>query len=249
MQQAAAAQPAKRGRKRKDPNAPQGSTPAPKRQKVGRPPKNKVARDAAEAAAPEAPKQQAGKRRPCGDGGGGVARKKKGSKKNSLKAALPMMMYGFGDAQNPLPETVGLVKSIVKEFITELTVKTTTVCRRTKLRPEDIFFSLRNDRKKCARAKELVRMKKTIQQAKQQADDVPISQAKALESGDEGGLVSPPPSGFGDDAGVDDCTTELQQSAQFFGTGSSRGKGRGAGPAGTALASLGLGGLGLEGLI
>jgi transcription initiation factor TFIID subunit 13 len=43
-------------------------------------------------------------------------------RKTLFQKELQHMMYGFGDEQNPLPESVALVEDIVVEYVTDLVV-------------------------------------------------------------------------------------------------------------------------------
>eukprot|EP00027_Filamoeba_sp_ATCC50430_P011599 CAMPEP_0168545332 /NCGR_PEP_ID=MMETSP0413-20121227/2905_1 /TAXON_ID=136452 /ORGANISM="Filamoeba nolandi, Strain NC-AS-23-1" /LENGTH=175 /DNA_ID=CAMNT_0008575429 /DNA_START=29 /DNA_END=553 /DNA_ORIENTATION=+ len=78
-------------------------------------------------------------------------------KRGMFATELKHMMYGFGDTKNPLPESVDLLEDIVVEYITEMTQKSMQMgSKRGKLQTEDLIFLIRKDRKKYARAKELL---------------------------------------------------------------------------------------------
>ncbi|KAL4448273.1 hypothetical protein ABPG75_005492 [Micractinium tetrahymenae] len=105
--------------------------------------------------------------------------------RGQLTRDLAVMMYGFGDDIQPLPETLDLVEDIVLDYATTLLHKAMdSAALRGKLRrpgapgagaavaAEDILFLVRKDPKKYARAKELLIMDEEIKKAKQLVDDV-----------------------------------------------------------------------------
>uniref|UniRef100_A0A6B2LV85 Transcription initiation factor TFIID subunit 13 n=1 Tax=Arcella intermedia TaxID=1963864 RepID=A0A6B2LV85_9EUKA len=81
------------------------------------------------------------------------------------------MMYGFGDVKNPEDETVNLMQELVFEYIREMTFKASEVAsKRGKIQPEDLVFVIRKDRKKYARAIELLSMNEELKRARKQFD-------------------------------------------------------------------------------
>ncbi|CAI7923842.1 unnamed protein product, partial [Closterium sp. NIES-54] len=90
---------------------------------------------------------------PSGGGGGAGRAKGKaaaeelgGSKKKAgiFLRELRLMMYGFGDDPEPLPETVELVEEMVIEYITDLVHRAQEVAaRRGRLTTEDVLFLIR----------------------------------------------------------------------------------------------------------
>jgi len=75
-----------------------------------------------------------------------------GKRKRLFSKELKYMLYGFGDVQNPLPETVDLVEDLVFEYVYETTLKATQIAaKRGRLQTEDIVFLIRKDKKKYAR--------------------------------------------------------------------------------------------------
>ncbi|PSC70449.1 transcription initiation factor TFIID subunit 13-like [Micractinium conductrix] len=111
--------------------------------------------------------------------------------KGQLTRDLAVMLYGFGDDLQPLPETLDLVEDVVLDYATTLLHKAMdSAAVRGKLRrpgapgagaavgPEDILFLVRKDHKKYARAKELLIMDEEIKKARQVADvaDVAVPQ-------------------------------------------------------------------------
>eukprot|EP00727_Mastigamoeba_balamuthi_P007478 m51a1_g3350 hypothetical protein (130) ;mRNA; f:411773-412492 len=87
-----------------------------------------------------------------------------GNKRDTFKKELRMMMYGFGDAEQPLAETVQVVEALCYDFITSTTSATIQAAppqrRNRGIHEKDLLFAIRKDRKKYLRARELmVRMK------------------------------------------------------------------------------------------
>ncbi|KAK6135058.1 hypothetical protein DH2020_031205 [Rehmannia glutinosa] len=87
------------------------------------------------------------------------------------------MMYGFGDDQNPFPETVTLVEDIVVEYVTDMASpfllnydnvhKAQEIAsKRGKLLTEDFFFLIRKDLPKLNRCTELLSMNEELKQAR-----------------------------------------------------------------------------------
>ncbi|CAN8306413.1 unnamed protein product [Cochlearia groenlandica] len=80
---------------------------------------------------------------------------------------LQHMMYGFGDDQNPLPETVALVEDIVVEYVTDLTHKAQEIgSKRGRLLVDDFLFLIRKDLPKLNRCRELLAMQEELKQAR-----------------------------------------------------------------------------------
>ncbi|KAL6777610.1 hypothetical protein ACKKBG_A14940 [Auxenochlorella protothecoides x Auxenochlorella symbiontica] len=111
----------------------------------------------------------------------------------SLARELQIMMFGFGDDSNPLPETVDLVEDIVLEYTTRLlgrAVDSAAARGRVKpgskssvpvaIGPEDILFLVRKDSKKFARVRELLVMQEEIKKAKSIVDVSPEEMAKLV---------------------------------------------------------------------
>ncbi|CAI7777786.1 unnamed protein product, partial [Closterium sp. NIES-53] len=113
---------------------------------------------------------------PSGGGGGAGRAKGKaaaedlgGSKKKAgiFLRELRLMMYGFGDDPEPLPETVELVEEMVIEYITDLVHRAQEVAaRRGRLTTEDVLFLIRKDPRKFARARELLAMNVELKEAR-----------------------------------------------------------------------------------
>jgi len=99
-----------------------------------------------------------------------------GKKKRLFTRDLKVMMYGFGDVYNPLPESIDLMEDLVHEYIHEMTIKAMAVAsKRGKLATEDLIFLVRKDKKKYARVKELLSMYEELKRARK-AFDMPDGQ-------------------------------------------------------------------------
>lgn len=118
------------------------------------------------------------------DGGaGGAAGKGKSSaaqqtadsslkrKRGLFNKDLRLMMYGFGDDPDPMPETVHLMEDILIDYITDMVHKSQNVAsRRGKLTTEDVMFLVRKDSRKFARVKELLAMNEELKRARKAFD-------------------------------------------------------------------------------
>ncbi|KAJ7571697.1 hypothetical protein O6H91_01G173500 [Diphasiastrum complanatum] len=78
---------------------------------------------------------------------GGAGQSQEGSlkrKRGIFSKDLRLMMYGFGDDPDPIPETVMLMEDILIDYITDMIHKSQDVAsRRGKLSTEDIMFLVR----------------------------------------------------------------------------------------------------------
>ncbi|CAN8295886.1 unnamed protein product [Cochlearia groenlandica] len=84
---------------------------------------------------------------------------------------LQHMMFGFGDDQNPLPETVSLVEDIVVEYVTDLTHKAQEIgSKRGRLLVDDFLYLIRKDLPKMNRCRELLAMQEELKQARKAFD-------------------------------------------------------------------------------
>ncbi|GBG80878.1 hypothetical protein CBR_g31434 [Chara braunii] len=94
---------------------------------------------------------------------GGSLKRKRGLFNKDLR----LMMYGFGDDPDPIPETVELVEDILINYITDMVHKSAEVAsRRGKLQTDDLVFLIRKDVRKFARVKELLHMHKELKRAR-----------------------------------------------------------------------------------
>lgn len=92
-------------------------------------------------------------------------------KRGIFSKELRLMMYGFGDDPDPLPETVELVEDIVIEYITDMIHKAQDLSsRHQKLTIEDIMFLIRKDPRKFARVKDLLAMNEELKRARKAFD-------------------------------------------------------------------------------
>jgi len=99
-----------------------------------------------------------------------------GKKKRLFTRDLKVMMYGFGDVYNPLPESVDLMEELVHEYIHEMTIKATSLAsKRGKLVTEDFLHLVRKDKKKQNRVMQLLSMYEELKRARK-AFDFPDSQ-------------------------------------------------------------------------
>ncbi|KAL5730006.1 Transcription initiation factor TFIID subunit 13 [Ranunculus cassubicifolius] len=88
-------------------------------------------------------------------------------KRGVFQKDLQHMMYGFGDDQNPLPETVALLEDIAVEYVTDLVNKAQEIAsKRGKLLTEDFLYLIRKDRPKLKRCTELLSMNEELKQAR-----------------------------------------------------------------------------------
>ncbi|KAK9822521.1 hypothetical protein WJX74_000677 [Apatococcus lobatus] len=131
---------------------------------------------------------KAGRGRGSGPGnkaGEGPGRKKKAAAgaaaeadKNPLKTTrglfasdLCPMMYGHGDVEHPLQETVDVVEDVLVEYVVELARK--AAGDKPTITAQDMMWVLRKDRTKLDRGKELLAKKKEIDMARKLMADNP----------------------------------------------------------------------------
>eukprot|EP00003_Mantamonas_plastica_P026431 TRINITY_DN5401_c0_g5_i1.p1 TRINITY_DN5401_c0_g5~~TRINITY_DN5401_c0_g5_i1.p1 ORF type:complete len:409 (+),score=161.64 TRINITY_DN5401_c0_g5_i1:35-1228(+) len=80
---------------------------------------------------------------------------------------IHMMMYGFGDVPNPLPESVSLMEDIALDYMRDLTMKAYNVGKkRRRFQFEDALFVLRKDGKKDRRARQLLVLNEEIKKTR-----------------------------------------------------------------------------------
>ena len=106
---------------------------------------------------------------------------------------VKQMMYGFGDDENPLPESIELLEEMVIHFIQNMvsmklrlagwlswysliwahfqTIKAMEINKQNKVQIEDIMYLLRKDPRKYARAKDLLIMDKELKKARKAFDE------------------------------------------------------------------------------
>lgn len=83
---------------------------------------------------------------------------------------LRCMMYGFGDDRNPYTESVELLEDLVLKYINDTTRKAMDVGRTGKITVDDIMYLIRNDKRKCARVKELLLMNEELKRSRKAFD-------------------------------------------------------------------------------
>ncbi|KAL1916196.1 uncharacterized protein VTP21DRAFT_5813 [Calcarisporiella thermophila] len=102
------------------------------------------------------------------------------AKKGLFAKDLRLLMYGFGDVQNPSRDSVNVLEEMVIEYITDMCLKAAKVAeRRGKVKVDDFKFVLRKDPKKLARVEELLFMSEDIERAKQAFDQEEIEKPGA----------------------------------------------------------------------
>merc|ERR550539_642589 len=79
-------------------------------------------------------------------------------KTKALTNSLSKMMYGGGDDEDPLPETVQLMEHIITEFIQSFCIEAQMLAEQNDrtIRVEDFLFLIRKDINKYQRVSELL---------------------------------------------------------------------------------------------
>ncbi len=91
----------------------------------------------------------------------------RGRSKGTLGKEIKIMLYAFGDVQNPRQDSADLLEEMVIQYIADLTSQAYSVCKkRGKLRTEDLMFCVRKDRKKLSRMQELLYMNEELKKAR-----------------------------------------------------------------------------------
>ncbi len=75
-------------------------------------------------------------------------------------------MYGFGDVQNPIPQTVDVMDELLEWFITDLCETAQKKAPTSKLKTADYLAALEGQPKKLARAHELLSLDKELKLAR-----------------------------------------------------------------------------------
>mmetsp|Transcript_998 Transcript_998/g.3052 ORF Transcript_998/g.3052 Transcript_998/m.3052 type:complete len:152 (-) Transcript_998:320-775(-) len=102
------------------------------------------------------------------DGDRGNVQKRRGLFAKDLK----VIMYGYGDAEQPLPATVDLVEDIVVDYVTVMMHKAMDASmKRGKLDTEDLVQLVRKDPQKFGRVKELLVADSEIKAAKKSFEE------------------------------------------------------------------------------
>lgn len=100
-------------------------------------------------------------------------------RKRLFNKELRLMMYGFGDDQNPYTESVDLLEDLVIEFITEMTHRAMEIGRTGRVQVEDIIYLVRKDQRKYARVKDLLTMNEELKKARKAFDEIKYVGAEA----------------------------------------------------------------------
>ena len=88
-----------------------------------------------------------------------AARGARTKRQKRFRKEVASIMYGFGDAWNPLKESVDLLEKLSVEYIHRLTHRAAEVAAvRGKLDTESFVFLIRKDPKKMGRVRELLKM-------------------------------------------------------------------------------------------
>ncbi|KAJ9515308.1 hypothetical protein QJQ45_006575 [Haematococcus lacustris] len=85
------------------------------------------------------------------------------------QATVRSMVYGFGDDESPLQETIDLVEEVLMHFLRDIMQRAVIAAAdslRAKPDERDILFVVRKDPVKFARIKELLRMQQLVKQTR-----------------------------------------------------------------------------------
>ena len=85
----------------------------------------------------------------------------------TVDATVAYMMYGFGDAKEPDPDSIELMEDMLVDYLTNVAHRAMEVAeRRGRMQTEDLLYVIRNDRKKFARVDELLEMNAKLKDAR-----------------------------------------------------------------------------------
>lgn len=88
-------------------------------------------------------------------------------KRGAFAKDLAYMMYGFGDAKEPDPDSIELMEDMLVDYLTNVAHRAMEVAeRRGRMQTEDLLYVIRNDRKKFARVDELLEMNAKLKDAR-----------------------------------------------------------------------------------
>lgn len=77
------------------------------------------------------------------------------------------MVYGFGGDPSPEPETLDVLEDVMVEFVSDVLQRAgTSSSKPGKMRTQDLLYVIRKSPKQWGRAKELLLLKKEIEEAK-----------------------------------------------------------------------------------
>ncbi len=85
---------------------------------------------------------------------------------------LRLMMYGFGDDQNPFTESVDMLEDLVIQFIDDIANKAQDVGKNGKISVEDVIYIVRRDHRKYSRVRDLLSMNEELKKARKAFDEI-----------------------------------------------------------------------------
>jgi transcription initiation factor TFIID subunit 13 len=85
---------------------------------------------------------------------------------------LRLMMYGFGDDQNPFTESVDMLEDLVIQFINDIANKAQDIGRNGKISVEDVIHIVRKDQRKYSRVRDLLSMNEELKKARKAFDEI-----------------------------------------------------------------------------
>ncbi|OTA65094.1 TFIID-18kDa-domain-containing protein [Hypoxylon sp. EC38] len=119
------------------------------------------------------------------------------------------LLYGFGDVQDPLPETVRVLDEIVTEFLEGVCFEASRhaqVAGRQKLKFDDFEFALRRNPQYLGRVKSMIEKRQTIKEMRRTFDQE--DDALAKEHGKDAGRA--PANGEDELLGLDEADEDLE---------------------------------------
>ncbi|ORX86526.1 TFIID-18kDa-domain-containing protein [Anaeromyces robustus] len=91
----------------------------------------------------------------------------KEKRKHQFTKEIKLLMYGFGDVQNPRQDSAELLEDILYNYLQDICTKVARVGhKRGKVITDDFLYILRKDPKKLARCKELLIMQEDLRKAR-----------------------------------------------------------------------------------
>lgn len=109
---------------------------------------------------------------------------------NLFAKDVSSLLYAYGDAAQPLPETVQCLDELVSGYLVDVcssAFRAAQNCQRNKLKLEDFRFAVRHDPIKLGRGEELIATNKLIADAKKQfngSDSTTLKRYKDEEGND-----------------------------------------------------------------
>ncbi|KAI0100694.1 TFIID-18kDa-domain-containing protein [Hypoxylon sp. NC0597] len=119
------------------------------------------------------------------------------------------LLYGFGDVQDPLPETVRVLDEIVTEFLEGVCFEASRhaqVAGRQKLKFDDFEFALRRNPQYLGKVKSMIEKRQTIKEMRRTFDQE--DDALAKEHGKDGGRAAA--NGEDELLGLDEADEDLE---------------------------------------